>query len=198
MLLSNEQLSEMGFKSLGENVKISDRASFYECSRIEIGDNTRIDDFCILSAGEHGIKIGCNVHIACYVSLIGKNAIVLEDFVGLSSKVAVYSSNDDYSGNFLTGPTLPSHFTNVKHGDVHIGKHVVVGVASTVLPGVTIHQGSAIGAYSLVAHDVEEGVIAVGVPAKKIKERANRIYELEKEYRDQYHHQHQNGSITIH
>lgn len=43
--LDEIQLKEMGFKSVGENVKISDKASFYGCDNISIGNNVRIDDF---------------------------------------------------------------------------------------------------------------------------------------------------------
>ena len=49
--LDEIQLKEMGFKSVGENVKISDKASFYGCDNISIGNNVRIDDFCVFSAG---------------------------------------------------------------------------------------------------------------------------------------------------
>ncbi|EJN5866086.1 dTDP-4-amino-4,6-dideoxy-D-glucose acetyltransferase VioB, partial [Escherichia coli] len=52
--LDEIQLKEMGFKSVGENVKISDKASFYGCDNISIGNNVRIDDFCVFSAGEGG------------------------------------------------------------------------------------------------------------------------------------------------
>jgi hypothetical protein len=43
--LTDEQLKDMGFKSLGNNVKVSDKASIYNANQIEIGDNSRIDDF---------------------------------------------------------------------------------------------------------------------------------------------------------
>ena len=47
--LTEEQLQSMGFKFLGDEVKISDKASIYNCDQIEIGDYSRIDDFCLLS-----------------------------------------------------------------------------------------------------------------------------------------------------
>lgn len=73
---SEESLRKMGFKSLGKNVLVSDKASLYGTDKILIGDNTRIDDFCILSAGQGGIAIGKNVHIACYCSLIDRKSVV--------------------------------------------------------------------------------------------------------------------------
>lgn len=176
-----EELLEMGFKSIGENVRISDKAVIYGAQYISIGDHSRIDDFCVLSAGENGITIGKFVHIAVYCSLIGKERIQLDDFSGLSSRVALYSSSDDYSGNYLTNPCVPKEYTNVDSRPIYVGKHVIIGVASTVLPGVKIMEGSAIGAYSLVNRDIPEHVIAVGCPAKVSKPRSINIFSLEKE-----------------
>ena len=67
-----------------------------------------------------------------------------------------------------------------------IKKHVVVGTNSTILPGVTIGGGSAIGAYSLVTKDIEEHTIAFGVPAKPAKKRTEKMYDAEKELRKRY------------
>ena len=179
--LSKDQLIALGFKSLGNNVLISDKASLYGCKHIEIGDYSRIDDFCILSAGEGGIKIGRHVHIACYCSIIGRGEIVLADFTGVSSRVSVYSSNDDYSGRALTNPTVPVKYTNVTHGPVILLKHVLVGSGSIILPNVTLEEGAAVGALSLVNRDCEAFKIYSGVPAKYIKERNRNLLVLEKE-----------------
>ena len=62
--LTDAQLAAMGFASLGSNVLISDKASIYGANRIQIGNNVRIDDFCVLSAGDGGIYIGNYIHIA--------------------------------------------------------------------------------------------------------------------------------------
>lgn len=69
--LSRDKVEAMGFARVGKNVKISDKASFYNPSNISIGDNTRIDDFCILSAGQGGIQVGSYIHIGCYSSFLG-------------------------------------------------------------------------------------------------------------------------------
>ena len=46
---SKEELKEIGFKKYGENVLISRKTSIYNPEKIIIGNNVRIDDFCILS-----------------------------------------------------------------------------------------------------------------------------------------------------
>ncbi len=177
--LSQKDLLSFGFKELGQNVKISDKVSLYGTQYISIGSNVRIDDFCILSAGEGGIFIGDYVHIACYSSLIGKEKIQLDDFSGLSSRVSVYSSSDDYSGSFLTNPTVPNTYTNIISGMVIIQKHVIIGANVVILPNVTIGIGSAIGALSLVTKSVEPFCISSGVPARFLKKRKENLLLLE-------------------
>lgn len=179
--LTTDQLKKMHFKSIGNNVLISDKCSIYNPELISIGSNVRIDDFCIISAGEKGIKIGNYVHIACYVSLIGKELIDIGNYVGVSSKTAIYSSSDDYSGNFLTGPTIENEFKNVDDRPVILEEHVIVGALSIILPGVCIKNGTAIGSLSLVSKNVESWGIYAGVPLKFIKQRSKNMLSFIKD-----------------
>lgn len=178
--LSREVIESMGFAAIGENIMISDRASFYNCAAISIGNNVRIDDFCVLAAGVGGIHLGDFVHIAVSSSLIGAGRITMSEFSGLSSRVSIYSSSDDYSGAVMTNPTVPSEYTGVTHADVLLGKHVIVGSGSVILPGVTLEEGVAIGALSLVAKSCEAFSIYAGNPARRIRERKRNLLELEK------------------
>lgn len=182
-LLTREKIEEMGFAHVGESSRLSDKASYYNCANIVIGDNVRVDDFCVLSAGVGGIEIGSYVHIAVGVSMIGARKITLHDFAGISSRVAIYSSSDDYSGAYMTGPMVPEEFTNVHHADVIISRHVIIGSGSIVLPGVTLEEGVAIGALSLVSKSCRSFGIYSGTPAKRIKERKQDILALEKKLR---------------
>ena len=179
---SLDELNGMGFLSVGADVKISTKASIYGASRISLGSYSRIDDFCVLSAGKGGIHIGRNVHIAIMCSLIGKGGIELHDFCNLSSRVSIYSSNDDYSGDTMTNPTLPEEYTNVDHRGVVLGRHVIIGSGSVILPGVTIGEGAAVGALSLVSKVLEPFQIYAGSPLKRIKPRSRQLLELEKLY----------------
>jgi galactoside O-acetyltransferase len=181
-MLPRAAIERMGFSSVGDNVQISDRASFYGVARIALGSNVRIDDFCVLSAGEGGISIGLHVHIAVYSSLIGAGKITLGDFCNISSRVSIYSSNDDYSGASLTNPTVPIEYTNVTHADVLLGKHVIVGSGSVILPGVTLGEGVAVGAISFVNSNCEAFGIYVGNPARRVKERIRGLLELEQQF----------------
>lgn len=180
--LSNESVRSMGFLSVGDNVSISDKASFYNCANISIGNNVRIDDFCVISAGSGGIRIGSFVHIAVACTLIGKEEIFVGDFSGISSRSAIYSSNDDYSGEFLTGPTIDDEFRKVDSRPVRIGRHAIIGSGCIVLPGVEIGDGVAIGALSLVSRKCESFSVYMGVPARRIKARKTDLLEKEKAF----------------
>lgn len=168
------------FKSLGKNVLISDKAVFYGAERIEIGDNCRIDDFAILSAGKGGIVIDRYVHIACHATIIGQGRVYMGDYSGISSRVAVYSSSDNYDGEYMTNPCVPDNVKNTKHEEVWIGRHVVIGTGSTLLPGVHLSDGCAVGAMSLVRPGYYiSNVILAGIPAIVKKPRKWTIYNLE-------------------
>ena len=181
-MLSNQQIREMGFKSVGKNVMLSDKASYYNCKNIQIGDNVRIDDFCVLSTGVGGINIGNYIHISVGATLIGAGKITLSDFSAVSLHVSIFSSNDDYSGKYLTNPTVPSEFTGVSHADVFVGRHAIIGAGSVILPGAVLEDGVAIGALSLVSKRCTEFGVYVGSPVKKISERKRDLLELEKRF----------------
>ena len=55
-------------------------------------------------------------------------------------------------------------------GEIHIGKGVMIGMESLIMPGVTIGDGAIVGAYSLVTKDIPAWTIATGRPAKVVKE----------------------------
>ena len=179
--LSQKELELIGFKSLGKRVQISRNASFYGAENIIIGNDVRIDDFCVISGR---VELGDYIHIAAFCGMFGGQAgIKMYDFSGLSSRVSVYAASDDYSGDALTNPTVPNRYRNVIESQVTIEKHGLVGAGSIVLPGVSISEGCSVGAMSLVTKSTEPWGIYVGVPAKRIKERSRRILELEEQFK---------------
>ncbi|MGN4667910.1 acyltransferase [Bacillus cereus group sp. MYBK234-1] len=174
---SEEELSQIGFLSIGENVLISKKASIYNPGAISVGNNVRIDDFCILSGK---VTIGSYSHIAAYTALYGgEMGIEMHDFANISSRTIVYAAIDDFSGNTLMGPTIPNQYKNVKVGKVIFKKHAIIGAHSIISPNVIIGEGAAVGAMSMVKENLDDWYIYAGVPVRKIKPRKKKILELE-------------------
>jgi acetyltransferase-like isoleucine patch superfamily enzyme len=178
--LTQEQLNEMGFKRLGKNVKISDKASIYNADQIEIGDNSRIDDFCVVSGN---VSIGSYNHVTPMCLLAGgKPGIHLSDFCTLAYGVKVFAQSDDYSGETLTNSTVPKKFKKEIFKAVKLHKHVIVGANSTILPGVEVAEGCSIGAMTLLLKSTKPWGIYAGVPAKRINERKKNLLAIEAKF----------------
>ena len=170
-----EELKKIGIKKIGKNVFISKKASLYSPEELTIGNNVRIDDFCILSGK---IEIGNYVHIAAYTALYGKEGIKIDDFCGCSARCTIYSATDDFSGKYMISPMVPEEFTNVTGGQVRLEKYVQLGVNTVVMPNITIGEGTAVGAMSFINKDLEEWSVYAGIPCKKLKNREKKIIEL--------------------
>ena len=177
---TRDQLEKIGFKSIGKDVLVSDKASIYNCSEIEIGDYSRIDDFCVISGK---VTIGRNVHIAVFCNVAGGECgILFEDFSGLAYGCHVFSQSDDYSGRSLTNPTVPDKYKNETKNKIRIGQHSIVGTSSIILPGVNLAEGTSVGAMTMVTKSTEPWSIYFGVPAKKIKDRRRDLVAYEMSY----------------
>ncbi len=178
--LDRNELLEIPFGSIGENVLINRRVNFVEVENIYIGSNVRIDaDVTILATGK--VVIGSYVHIGAQSYMVGRAGIILMDFSGLSQGVKLYSITDDYSGRSLTNPTVPRHLSNVQEAQIRIGRHVIIGSGSVVLPGCNIEDGCSIGALSIVKNSLDSWGIYAGCPVKRIKSRSKNLLALERE-----------------
>lgn len=173
--LNAEELAQIGLKSYGVNVLISRRASFYSPVKISLGNNVRIDDFCILSGD---ITIGSHVHISAYSALYGRFGIRMEDYTGLSPRCTVFSAMDDFSGECLIGPMVDESKTHVTGGLIHIKKHTQIGAGSIIFPNIIIEEGVVVGAMSLVKENLEAWTIYAGVPVRKIKKRKKMLLKI--------------------
>ena len=174
------------FHYQGVNVTIYPWAKLLGPATISIGSNVIIDDFVFI--GNHDeLVIGNHVHIASHVSITGGGRCFLSDFCGLSSGTRIITGTDDFSGEALTGPTIPAEFRRVTRGFVSLGAHVVIGANAVVLPNIRIGEGAAIGAGSVVTRDLEPWTIYAGAPARPIKPRLREpVVEAERQLFEKY------------
>jgi galactoside O-acetyltransferase len=176
---TSEELRTMGFAKVGDNVSIARNCSIYGLGNISLGNNVRIDGFCTLTAAGNRVTIGSYVHIGTSCLLLGGGGITLEDFSSISHGVKIFTGNDDFSGGHLTNPTVPAQFLKIHCAPVTLKKHAIVGAGSIILPGVTLEEGVAVGALSLVKRNLPAWTIYAGYPARKIGVRSQELLVLE-------------------
>lgn len=128
---------------------------------IEFGKNIIIDDFVFIYAKKK-IRIGNYVHIASFTSITGGESLIMEEFSGLSSGVRIFTGSEDFVDGGFGNPTISETYRNVKRSSVHVGKFCVIGANSVILPGVTVGEGTAVAAGSIVSKNLDPWGVYVG------------------------------------
>ena len=179
--LSKIEIERIGFKSVGDNVFISSKACFYLTEKISIGNNVRIDDFCLLIGN---VSIGDSVHIGAYSAIHASyGSVVIKNFTNISSRVTIYAVSDDYSGKTLTSSLISDIYKNLSIGNVVIEKFAIIGTGSTILEKAYIAEGTAIGAMSLVTKKMDAWSVYAGIPCVKISDRSKELLSIYEQYR---------------
>jgi acyl-[acyl carrier protein]--UDP-N-acetylglucosamine O-acyltransferase len=176
--LRRKEMEALGVTCRGDEVSIHVSVVIINPPGLQIGNGVRIDPFCLLSAGG-GMRLGDHIHIGSHCSLIGGAGIELEDFAGVSHGARLFSTVDDMDGSHLTGPTVPNEFRRIVSSPIRVKRHAVIGTNAVVFPGVTIGEGSIIGALSLVREDVPDWSIYAGIPAKRVGTRGKDLLRFE-------------------
>lgn len=180
----SDELAAFGFRSVGSHVQVAKNATLIGIENISIGSHVRIDGYTtVVADGQGFLTLGSYIHIGAGCYLAAGGGVVMEDFSGLSQGVRIYSRTDDYSGRTLTNPTVPAEFLGVTQGTVRLGRHVILGSGTVVLPGIVIGDGSSVGALSLVTKSLDPWGVYFGSPARRLKARAQGLLALEAELR---------------
>jgi galactoside O-acetyltransferase len=164
------QADTLPFAGKGHDVVIWPQAKIVAPEAITLGNSVIIDDFVFFMGGKKSV-LGNFIHVGSFTSITGGGEFTMHDFSGLSSGVRVYTGNEDYSGRFLTNPTVPYPYRIPVRSFVLIKKHAIIGTNTVVLPGVTIGEGAAVGANSLVTKDCKPWTVYAGSPCREIKPR---------------------------
>jgi galactoside O-acetyltransferase len=173
------ELRQMGFKSVGEGVSIAKNCTIIGLNNISLGDHVRVDGYSTLIAASGSIRIGRRVHIHSYCQIGGRGGVEIDDFAALASGCIIYSASDDLSGRHMVGGAVPAHCTRPKIAPVRLRRHSVLFARCTVLPGVTVEEGGAACAHSLLSSSVPEWTVVAGSPAVHRINRSRRILALE-------------------
>ena len=172
------ELGSLGLKSYGKNVLISRYARINNPGNISIGNNVRIDDFCILSAGSEPFILEDYIHISAGVYIYGQSGFHMKSFSNISCGCKIFTQSDTFDGDFLIGPTIPIEHRHVYGSSLVIERYVIIGAGCTVLPEAKFGEGVAIGANSLVKKECIEWSMYVGTPLKFIKQRSKNLLNI--------------------
>ena len=129
---------------------MEDRFKDWKFPEVEEGKLTKYN---WMVQNKDGLKLGYKTDIGAFTYINAKNGVVIEDFVQIGSHCSLYSES-----------TIDN-----KVGQIILKKNCKIGSHSVIMPGVTIGENAVIGAFSFVNKDVQENVVAAGVPIKIIK-----------------------------
>jgi galactoside O-acetyltransferase len=167
--LTEEELADVGFGSLGREVQVSRFAHIYRAERVYLGDNVRIDDFAIISPGAGQIRLHGFNHIATGGLLFGTVTMCQQSTI--SSRTAIYAHSDDFTVDAVTYPGARDEERRLIDVPTTIGSRVVIGSGSTVLPGADVAAGISVGAMSLVNRPLTVPGVYAGIPVRYLRAR---------------------------
>jgi galactoside O-acetyltransferase len=158
---------------VGEDVFISPLVSITRPELVKLGNHIAIDPWLHCTTA---LETGDYVHISSHVGIIGGKTGLLKlgNFTNISIKGTIICTSDEFLGEgLITAPGIPEKFLDKrKSGPIVFEDFVNTGANVTILPGVTLREGSVIGACSLVTKDTEPWTIYAGIPARPIKIRS--------------------------
>lgn len=144
------KLCKQKFNNFHHTAEFRPGAYAIGCSRISIGKHVVIRPTSMLFADPEGVGAD----------------IIIEDDVLIGSGVHIYVTTHKYDAPDI--PIINQGFFQSK--DVVLKKGCWIGANSVILPGVTIGENAVVGAGSIVTTDIPAKTVAVGNPAKVIKE----------------------------
>lgn len=177
------------FRSMGAGVILGRNIVLRHPARINVGDETAIDDETLIDAsgaGAEGVTIGNRVIVSRNCVIQGKTgplvigdgsdigvSTVLTSISGIALEDHVLIAGNAYIGGgryHTENRELPILKQGVySRGPIRIGSGSWIGAGAIVLDGVSIGRGCVIGAGSVVTKDIPDFWIATGVPANPIR-----------------------------
>ena len=166
MFYTKQELIDIGFVSVGEDTRISNKSVFHGIKDSSIGDCVRIDDFSTLKGK---VTIGNHVHISSFCSISGTGgSIDIRDFCGMSTHCAFFTAIEDFINPTLTSPSINADFSTAICGDIVMEEASKLGSGCILLPNITVGFGASVSANTIVSNNVKEGAI-VGPRSRHFK-----------------------------
>lgn len=164
--------NKKAFRFYGVNSNIIKPSRIVGSEYIEIGNNVNIYHGLRLEAVDawNGIKYTPSIKIAdnvgvqqnCHITCAG--CITIGEYTSILPCVMITDITHQYEDI-----AVPPGYSDIDVNPVSIGKNCMIGFGSAIMPGVQIGDNCIVGANSVVTHDLPNGSVAVGNPAKIIK-----------------------------
>ncbi|HEY5306105.1 MAG TPA: DapH/DapD/GlmU-related protein [Pseudolabrys sp.] len=163
---------DIAFARIGTDVVIGPNVAIRRPQLVSIGSHVAIDNGAYITTAA---EIEDYVHIGPYVTVVGgaRAFFKMGNFTNLAAGCRVICGSDRFQGEGLIGPaSLPEDYKDtMKLAPVVLENFANVGTNAVIMPGVTLAEGSVIGACSLVTKSTEPWTIYAGTPAKPLKQR---------------------------
>ncbi len=171
--------SRFGFAAFGERSMLQQPyATLMGAEGISVGDDTLISPGSILAASPEWdwaagdsplVVIGSRVWAARGLSVVAHRRVEIGDDVWFGPDVYITDASHDMALD-PDDPARPIGRRMEAARPVRIGDGSWIGTGVVICPGVTIGERVAVGANSVVAHDLPDNCVAVGAPAKVVRE----------------------------
>jgi acetyltransferase-like isoleucine patch superfamily enzyme len=168
----SDEIDAKTFARMGKDVRFGKNVDIRRPQLVALGSHVAIDSGVYITTAA---EIGDYVHIGPYVTVIGgpEARLVMRSFTNLAAGCRVICGSDRFMGEGLIGPaSLPDEFKDkMTLAAIVLEDFANVGTNAVIMPGVTLAQGTVIGACSLVTQSTEPWTVYVGIPAKPRKSR---------------------------
>ena len=154
------------FKKIGIDVRISDKAEITRPELISLGSHIAIDSWVYISTQ---LEAGSYIHIAPSVTILGgkKSLLKMGNFTNIGSGSRIVCATDDFKQGLIS-PVVPLEYRTLIIEPVIFEDFATLGVNCVVLPGVTLAEGTIVGANSVVTKNTKPWTIYAGSPAREI------------------------------
>lgn len=165
-------MNKYKFANIGIDVFIGKYTNITRPHLIEIGNHNAIDSFFYCSTK---LIMKDYIHIAPNVSIIGgeHSFCSMDNFSFIAAGSRIICASEDYTSGGLVGVTIPKEYkASTKYAPVIFERFAGLGSNCVVMPGVTLAEGSVVGAGSVVTKNTSPWSVYYGSPAKLIKFRS--------------------------
>ena len=172
--MENIFFDKRDLKYCGEGVIIGKTVRIRNPNEVSIGDGTIIDDFCYISCSA---DIGNSCHIASHVNISGGGGhLVVGNYVGIASGCSLNIQSSDYLTASFELPSIPKENRFGGYGKcISLGDHVLLGAHTIILPNVSLPEGVATAAQTILREkSYDPWCLYAGQDSKKLMRRNNK------------------------